>query len=155
LAAVVSGTPPFTYQWFIDGTVVTNDPMYFYSSSTTGTHPYRVSVTDATGCTTTSSTLQIAVVTPSFTTNLPASKTVATGGTVTFTIAATGSNLSYEWWRSGYGSYAITGATLPTYTITNADPLTHVGDNPDYRCKVTDGCGNTVWSTTCRLIVNP
>lgn len=63
------------------------------------------------------------VTTPVVTTQ-PASQTVASGGSVTFSVAATGDGLAYQWQRSTTGGVSwqdIAGATSSSYTIAAAD----------------------------------
>ena len=52
---------------------------------------------------------------PAITTQ-PTSQTVALGTSASFTVVATGGNLSYKWYKD---SIAITGATSATYTISS------------------------------------
>jgi parallel beta-helix repeat protein len=53
----------------------------------------------------------------------PLDRTVAEGANVTFTVGATGQNLTYQWF---YNFEEIPGAASPTLVITNAD-FSHVG----------------------------
>ncbi|MBA4146494.1 MAG: immunoglobulin domain-containing protein [Verrucomicrobia bacterium] len=48
----------------------------------------------------------------------PQSRTAIEGTSTTFTVEATGSNLSYQWFRNNIGN-AIAGATTTSYTISN------------------------------------
>ncbi|MFN0166343.1 MAG: PQQ-dependent sugar dehydrogenase [Bryobacteraceae bacterium] len=57
-----------------------------------------------------------AVLSPSITTH-PASRTVPAGVAVTFTVAATGSSLAYQWQRGGVN---IPNANQPSYTLAGA-----------------------------------
>lgn len=61
-------------------------------------------------------------------TQSPTNRAVTVGQTATFTVAASGQSLSYEWLRAAnanVGSSVIAGATLPTYTT----PATLLSDN--------------------------
>jgi alpha-tubulin suppressor-like RCC1 family protein len=64
----------------------------------------------------------------------PASQTITIGGNVTFSVFASGENLSYQWIRNGAN---ITGATGSSYTITNVQQA-HAGS---YTVRVTNPVG--------------
>ncbi len=74
-------------------------------------------------------------------TSQPAAQAVCSGNTATFTVGATGTGLTYQWYGSG-GS--ISGATSASYTTGVAD---------SYYCVVTDACGATT-SSAATLTVN-
>ncbi len=69
---------------------------------------------------------------PIIITTRPLSQNVAPGQSASFTIAATGSGLSYQWLKNGG---TIAGATAPSYTI----PSVQAGDAADYTVRVTSG----------------
>ena len=84
-------------------------------------------------------------------TQQPASAEVEAGESVTFTVAANGSSLTYQWKSSSDGtSYSnISGATSASYTFTTA-----AADNGKYyECVVTDGDSNTATSSAAVLTV--
>ena len=84
---------------------------------------------------------------PSITTQ-PASQTVAQGGSVTFSVAATGSApLTYQWQFNGNN---ISGATSSTYSITSAQ----TNDAGTYSVVVSNAQGS-VMSGNATLTVNP
>ena len=83
---------------------------------------------------------------PTITTQ-PVSRTVTAGTGTTFSVTASGSVPSYQWYFNGT---AITGATGPEYTITNAQ-TTNAGS---YHVVVSNFYG-TVTSNTVQLTVNP
>lgn len=76
----------------------------------------------------------------------PASQSVDAGGSVTFTVVATGSNLTYQWKKNGI---AITGETSASLTLNNVGP----GDESAYTVDVT-GDGGTITSEAALLTVN-
>lgn len=85
--------------------------------------------------------------TPTITTD-PVSQTVAPGGSVTFTVAATGSNLTYQWKKN---DTAIAGATNATLTLTNLQ-----GSNAgDYTATVTNAGGSTTSMPATLIVDNP
>lgn len=91
-------------------------------------------------------TIQSGSVCPSFTTN-PVSATVCENGSVTFTVAATGTPAPTFQWRKN--SVDIGGATG---TSLNINPVTS-GDAGTYDCVATNSCGSTP-SAAATLNVN-
>lgn len=89
----------------------------------------------------------------------PAPATVPAGGTATFRVAATGSEMTYEWRRGNdslvtNGTYAngtvVSGATTATLTLSQIDDA-DVGNN--YHAVVSNGCGSDS-SSNASLTVN-
>lgn len=88
-------------------------------------------------------------------TQQPADATVSTGGTATFTVAASGSGLAYQWqklvgsaWTSLTNGGRVSGATSTTLTITTAA----AGDAGQYRAVVSNSAG-TATSNAATLTV--
>ncbi len=151
-----------SYQWWrtgygsyaITGATSSSYTIASVTAGSAGDSPdYYCIVTNGAGTVTSTSARLTILTLPVITADLPTTMTVNAGQTVTFSIVATGGNLSYQWYRTGYGSYAITGATSSTYIIPSADQFSS-GDNPNYRCLVSNTAG-TVWSSGCLLTVNP
>ncbi len=71
----------------------------------------------------------------------PGDKTVILGNTATFSVAATGTNLTYQWQRKPSGgsfTNVSSGGTSSSYTT----PATVKGDdNAQYRCRVSNSAG--------------
>ena len=82
----------------------------------------------------------------------PADKSVTEGETATFTVNATGSDLSYQWQQNTNGSAwtDITGETNATYTIATT---TMNINGTQYRCVVSNSAGS-VTSNAATLTVN-
>ena len=83
----------------------------------------------------------------------PASQTVTKGNTATFSVAATGEKLSYQWQRStdnGQSWTDIDGATDATYTV---EATTTSMSGYQYRCVVSNSAGS-VTSSAATLTVN-
>jgi hypothetical protein len=81
----------------------------------------------------------------------PISQALCQGGTVTFTVAATGA-LTYQWQKStdgGVNWFDVAGATGTSYTIVNAQ----LSDAAQYRSKTTGQC-NITNSNAAVLTVN-
>ncbi len=77
----------------------------------------------------------------------PQSRTVCEGASVTFTVTATGTGLSYQWRKGGMD---INGATASSYTIDAAT----MDDAGSYDVVVTGSCGTPATSNAATLIVN-
>ena len=82
---------------------------------------------------------------PSITTH-PTSQTKVVGDSVTFSVVASGTGLSYQWQKGGAN---ITGATGASYTKTNLQTT----DGGSYACIVTNA-GGSVTSNSATLTVN-
>ena len=85
-------------------------------------------------------------------TKQPESQTVAENATATFTVEATGGNLSYQWQQSTDGTdwTDISGANSDTYTT---EAATTDMNGRQYRCKVSNSAGS-VTSDAAILTVN-
>jgi hypothetical protein len=79
----------------------------------------------------------------------PANQTVTEGATATFTIAATGSHLTYLWMKN---ADTIKTATAATYT-TAATQMTD--SNATIKCLITNGGGRVVSNGAAKLFVIP
>ena len=79
-------------------------------------------------------------------TTQPASQTICTGSSVTFSVTASGTGLSYQWRKNGA---PIGSATSASYTI----PATMVADEGNYDVVVTGSCGTQV-SNAATLTLN-
>jgi hypothetical protein len=97
----------------------------------------------------TSVTSVLSVTSPAAITQQPSSLTQACVGStaVSFTVAATGSSLSYQWRK---GTNNIAGAINPTYTL----PAVALSDTGSYTCVVTSACG-PMTSNVAYLAVYP
>jgi Leucine-rich repeat (LRR) protein len=79
----------------------------------------------------------------------PQSQTVSVGGSVTFTVAASGQTpFSYRWTKGGLN---ISGATSSSYTL---NPV-GAGDAGSYACTVANTCGNAISDTATLTVVAP
>jgi hypothetical protein len=76
----------------------------------------------------------------------PVSLTVAPGGTATFSVAASGTNVTYQWMK---GATAVAGATSPTLTL----PSVGAADAGDYSVVVSNSAGSAT-SRMARLVVD-
>lgn len=153
------------YQWLDGSTVLTDGPNISGSSTSTLTLTnvtaaqasanYHCVITAIAPCTDVISNYAVLVVNslPAITTDPAASQTVCAGSAVSFSVAATGGNLSYQWYN---GVTPITdngifsGSSTSVLTINPA----MVVDTSSYHVVVTNGCG-TATSAMGALTVDP
>ncbi len=87
----------------------------------------------------------------------PANFTNYQGGYLLFSVAATGSPLTYQWQRDGtnlVNGGRISGATSPNLTIVSVGPADSVGASHGYTCMVSNSCG-TVFSAESIVTIIP
>ncbi|GAA4341285.1 beta strand repeat-containing protein [Flaviaesturariibacter amylovorans] len=142
---VASGTTP-TYQWLFNGNPINGATGATYTSNgSTAASAGNYSVQVSNGCgNVTSNAVALTVNAGVAITTQPTSNTVCTGESATFTVGATGANLTYQWLLGGN---QITGANSASYTVTNATT------GGTYSVQVMSSCGN-VTSNAVTLTVN-
>ena len=150
-----SGTAPLTYQWQKNNSNISGATSASYTTAATTTgdsgSAYRVVVGNSAGSVTSSAaTLTVnnalTAAAPAITAQ-PVSKTVTAGQTATFTVAATGKPLTYQWQKNNSN---ISGATSASYTTA----ATTTGDSGSaYRVMVGNSAGS-VTSSAATLTVN-
>ena len=131
-SVAASGTAPLAYQWLKNGTAVANGTKYSGTTTTslaittlatTDAGNYSVVITNLAGGIT-SSVAPLTVVSAPVITTPPANVSVVSGGSASFTVAATGSTpLTYQWLKAGsplINGGNISGATTATVTIAPA-----------------------------------
>ncbi len=138
-----------TYQWQKDGSNISGatSSSYTVTSATSGdAGSYTCVVTGDCG-TVTSNSATLTVNPATAITSQPSNATVCEGDNATFSVTATGSNLTYQWQKDGV---AISGATSSSFTLSNVTST----DAATYTCVVTGDCGS-VTSNSATLTVNP
>ena len=143
-----------TYQWYFNGTTplpsTTNS--YTVSNATAAnTGDYTVIVLDGCGNQETSAvaTLTVSQATEIIIEPAPTPQTVCEGTAISIEIVATGTNLTYQWFR---GTTPVSGATATTPTLTINSTV--VADSGDYTCHITSGTCGTIISNIAKLTVN-
>jgi hypothetical protein len=146
-SVTASGTAPFTYQWFLNGTAIdgASASVYSIASASAGVAgQYSVVVNGSCGSATSNNALLTVNEAPSISAQ-PASQTICFGSPVTFSVAAAGAGLSYQW---RYGSTDIPGASSSSYTIASVDNSAA----GSYSVRITGTCG-TLTSSAALLTV--
>ena len=118
------------------------------TSADAGTYFFQIGVNGVLGTPASAQvTLTVVAAFPPTISTQPVSMSVAVGSQASFSVAATGSNLSYQWRKNGT---AISGATASTLTL----PSVQVGDGGAYSVTVTNA-GGSVTSSAATLTITP
>lgn len=150
---VTGSASGYTFQWYKDDTAIpsaTSSSFYITTGAIAETHAgrYKVVVTNAAGSTTSEEAI-ISVISrgtgPSFTTQ-PSNQSGYVGGSVSFSAAATGGTVTYQWRKNGAN---ISGATSATLTLNNLS----AGDAGNYTLVASNADGTTS-SSVATLTVN-
>ncbi|RYZ23983.1 MAG: hypothetical protein EOO16_02630 [Chitinophagaceae bacterium] len=150
-SVTASGTGALSYQWKKGGANIAGATTASYTIPAAGAGDaatYTVDVTSSCGTITSAgSVLSIAPVT-AITTQPAATLAVCSGAAATFSVAASGGSLTYQWRKNGNN---ITGATASTYTI----PAAAAADAASYTVVVSGACGGSVTSSATALTLSP
>jgi hypothetical protein len=149
ITLTTTATGALTYQWYKNATPISGatSTSYVLTNVQTGSAgAYTVVATNSFGSTTSNvANIGLASCPVPVITSQPSGQTINVGGTVTFSVTATGAT-SYQWKKGGVN---ISGATTSSYNI----PTLIVGDAATYSVDVTNSCG-TVTSNAAALVVN-
>jgi len=144
-----SGSQPLSYQWWFNGATLagaTASTLNLTDAQTSQAGPYQVVVTNFAGAVT-SSVAQLTLSVPPSITTQPTNQAVAAGATVSFQVAASGTQpLSYQWMFNGAN---LTSATSSTLILSGVQPAVMGG----YSAVVTNTAG-AVTSIVASLTVN-
>ena len=158
LSCVISPATGNTFIWYYGpvGDVAhsaqvssTNSNTYSFTAAATngGTYWATVSRTDD-GCVSRTNAYTVNVCVPTITTQPAASTMINSGQSLTLTVAANTSGLTYQWYvgTSGTTTTPISGATAASVTV---NPTV----NTNYWVKVTGTCGQSVNSNTAAVTI--
>lgn len=147
-SVAVTGTPPITYQWRLNGFEITGATADTYRIAHVGgalAGNYDCVVTGRGGVVPSDAALLTVILQPTITTQ-PDGATVKLGDSHTFTVVATGEGtLTYQWFKD---TVAIPGATGSSLERTNIQ----ASDDASYDVAVT-GTGGTTLSDEAKLTV--
>ena len=147
--SVVATGSNLTYQWQKDGSDIsgaTSDTYSLMSVTNSDAGAYTCIVSGDCG-NVTSNTATLTVGAGVTITQQPQNQSACTGGDVTFTVTATGNNLTYQWQKDGSD---ISGATATTLTLNNVTSA----DNGSYTCVITSDCGNVTSDAATLTVVD-
>ena len=152
LSASASGSDPITYQWYRNGSPVTQataPDLALANLNASKAGSYFIVAANAAGRTT-SAVAQVTLIqppAPPVIVQHPVSQTVALGGSVSFAVAATGTGpFNYQWRKN---SAPISGASSATFSIASV----LVSDAAEYTVTVSNPGGNAT-SQPATLTVN-
>jgi len=148
-STVSGGVPPYSYQWFLNGSAVSGatSATWTFTPSTAGTYIVHLRVSDSAGNVAVSETATV-LVAPQLTVSIsPMSASLLVGQTITFTSTVSGgfSPYCYQWYLNGA---PVSGATSPTWTFTPTTSGIYY-----IQLKVTDAKGNIAQSDAARIAV--
>jgi hypothetical protein len=152
-----NGTPPFSYQWNVNGTNTVDGSSISGSTNATLTlsnvQPAQagkvfVVITNYAGAIT-SSVVTLTVNVPATITNQPQNQTLTIGQTATFSVGAIGTPmLGYQWCFNGA---ALPGATNALLTLTGV----HATSAGSYSVVVTNVAGSVTSASAMLTVTNP
>ena len=150
-SSVSGGTPPFSYQWYLDDSPVSGatDPTWTFTPPSTGTYQVYLKVTDSLSVQGTSNIAPVQV-NPLPTVSIsPSSATIDLGQSKTFTSSVSGgtSPYYYQWYLN---DNPISGATGATWVFTPSS-----SDTYQVYLKITDNVGQIATSNIATITVNP
>ena len=148
-SAATGGTPPYSYQWYLNGSAVSGATSltWTFTPTTTGFYIVYLNVTDSVPKTAKSNEASVTAA-PQLTVSIsPTSASLLVGQSVTFTSIVSGgyTPYSYQWYLNGD---PVSGATSNTWVFTPTASGIHY-----VHLKVTDAKGNTAQSGTARMTV--
>lgn len=137
------------YQWKKNGTDIPGATAATYSISSAAAGDggsYTVVVSGSCGASVTSDPALLTVNTPPAITTQPANQNTFTGGTANFSVVATGSGLTFQWYK---GASLLAGATASSFSISSVT----AGDAGSYSVTVSGACSPSVTSSTATLSI--
>jgi PKD repeat protein len=149
-STVLGGYPPYSYQWYLNNSVVSGaaSNAWTFTPLTIGTYKVYLNVTDSSGNVAISDIATITVA-PQLTISIsPMSASILVGQSVTFTSTTSGGYppYTYQWFLNGN---PVSGATSNTWTFTpTTSGIYYV------HLKVIDTKGNTAQSDVARIVVS-
>ncbi|WP_020526092.1 immunoglobulin domain-containing protein [Cytophaga aurantiaca] len=156
-AVTVTGTLP-TYQWKLNGTPISNNAIYSGAQAATlniigataaQAGNYSCDITGSCTPVATSNAVALTISSGVTITTNPTAAATCLGGNVTFTTAASGSSLTYQWQKNGVNMSnggTVSGATSTALSITGVV----AGDATNYKCVITSSCGSA--TTTAAIL---
>lgn len=152
---VYTFTPPSatatSIAWTPSADLVSSSTQTVTTNALSATEQFTVTV-DNSGCSTQANGT-VTVSSGASITTQPTAQSECAGATATFTVAATGPSLTYQWQKGGVNIDGVGNASALTNTLT----LTSIaaGDAGNYNVVVSSSCGSPVTSDIVALTVKP
>jgi hypothetical protein len=149
-SSVSPGTPPYSYQWYLNGVANGTGSTWTFTPSSSGSYSVYVNVTDSAGVRAKSNVATITVNAALSVTVSPASVKMDVGQSQTFnsTVSPGTSPFSYQWYLD---CVKVSGATGASWTYTPSS--LSVGSNTVY-VNVTDSVGFVALSSSVQVMVD-
>ncbi|MDB6057129.1 MAG: large protein, partial [Verrucomicrobiales bacterium] len=154
-AVAANGTPPLSFQWRRNGTLVsgaTDSAINISNAQQINAGSYDVVVTNAGGSATSSAAVLMVLDPPAFTAQ-PVSQTAFAGADIIFNVSVTGAApFTYKWRQDGENlvdAGNITGSQTPSLTLHNV----HDADNGAYSVVVQNTAGSATSSDGALTVV--
>jgi hypothetical protein len=137
-----------TYQWRKDGTDIFGETMNVLTiaSVTTGDVGLYTCLVTGSCNDLESNPASVQIDAPIVITTQPVSKQACPGSNISFTVAATGTNLSYQWQKSGIDIFGETSQSLILNNVV-------LGDEGNYRCIISSACGANLNTNIANLTI--
>lgn len=158
---VIAAGTNVTYQWRKGNTNLVESSVYVGTKSTTlsikdvkasDVADYSCIVTGACGAPVTSSVAALSVTASVQITQQPASKEICAGASATFSVAGTGTGLSYSW-KKGNTVLLNAGKYSGVNTATLNISSTSAAEEGQYSCVISSTCGTEAISTVAQLSI--
>jgi outer membrane protein assembly factor BamB len=150
-SSVSGGATPYSYQWYLNDTLVigATSPTWIFTPTSVGSYVVYVNVTEAVGTVATSGNVLVTVDGPLSISISPSSVTVDVGQSQLFTSSTSGgtSPFTYQWYANGV---AVLGATSFSWNFVSSSS----GSYAVY-VNITDSVGFTAKSNIATVTVNP
>ena len=138
---VADGSPPLSYQWYMNGKPIVGANSVSYVMSRPTSNAYLKCRVSNYGGSTDTENAKITVYLPPSITTYPVSKNVSKGGTITLNVDVTGTYpINYHWYHRKYKTQpfnTITDATNSIYIKNNST----LEDDGEYYCEVSNIAG--------------
>lgn len=143
------------FRWYSGGTIVSTANPFSTGQTAPGTYNYTVTQT-INGCESPATNVSLTIYGGINISTQPQALTICPGDNATFSVTASGYNITYQWQENGVnisngGIYS--GVTSSTLILTNPDDSKN---GKSYRCIISSSCGTSpVNSSAAILTINP
>lgn len=146
----VCGSPTLTYQWTFNGVNISGatESCFVTNATSSSSGWYAVAVSNPFGNVTSGSAYLTHIPTAPTISTHPSSQTAIAGHLVQFAVGATGSGLSYHWYKDGVIAPGLNAATISFLNVDEADAGT-------YHVVVSNLCGTATSSSAVLTVTSP